>query len=451
MFQKISIKSSLQKAFFTVLLSAFVYYLYHIEFIRSHVEDFAFDIVNELVMFNVEEKIESPNVLLFKIDTKYLQDQKLIDENNETLYGYFFPRDKIAAFIDSIDNFLVHNPASCPKAIFIDFDLSYSSDLDGHSLTSQDVQLIDTLKKERCYTVLLPKLQNKNFIEFSSDAIIKEKINRKKIMFVSTGLTEAGDKISRRYYPYEKYKEKNLQDKYYLNGPITMWSSYKGINPESLKNYFNTGRISLIENRIIFKNKHFFENDDKFEALQSDWKNLTIYSANYPLNNIPVEKVKDAFVFLGSVHAGSNDSFVMDSFDTEISGVEMHANALMTLFYLNGKLNRLTIFETSLLVFIIVFGIDILVQIIGNKIYFVKDYAYPIIIISSIILMFSISVFLVLVYKVWFNWAIMSLLTPFATSLVILNKFFAGFVSIKNSLMYIITSKFLFKIFKKIQ
>lgn len=447
---KVSFSSAFYKAIITTLLTLIVYQFYYIEIIRANIEDFAFDLMNEFVTYFIEDKTDSPNVILMKIDNPYLKSKNLMDENNETTYGYVFPRDQLAELINAIDNFVENNQDNSPSILFIDLDLSYPSDEKINVLSNNDRRLIEVLKEERKYKILIPKQTHKNFIESSSDPKIQQMIKDKKIIFVSTGLTKAADNISRRYYPYEKYKNNYKFEQYYPNVAVMIWALNTKYELKNLTEYFHREKQSLIENRIIFKKLQTYEHNRNYAVEQSYWDKLSMYSANYPLTHMPTDKLKDSIILLGSTHSASDDRFATNAFIPEISGIEMHANALMTLFYFDGKLNRLTLGWTALLVFTIVFIVSLFMQIMGLKYIFVQTNMNHLIVWVSIFLMIMSSLYFLLVFKIWFNWLILSLMTPFSVYLIVLNKIFKGTLHMIQAasiilFSYVVTRLFNFK------
>lgn len=444
----VSYSSAFYKAIITTLLMVLVYQFYYVEIIRANIEDLAFDIVNEFATYFIEDNTDSPNVILFKIDNEYLKSKNLMDENNETTYGYVFPRDQLTDLIKTIDNFSKSNKENSPSVVFIDIDLSYPSIGECYDLFEKDRILIEELKKERSYKILIPKQSHRNFIESSSDPVIQRKIKDKEIIFVSIGLTQAADNISRRYYPYEKYKNNLSNDEYYPNASVMMWALNKKYELNNLTKYFHTEKQSLIENRIIFKKVQMVEKNENFSVSQSYWKKLTMYSAHYPLNNIPTEKFKNSIILLGSTHSASSDRFTTNTLIPEVSGVEMHANSLMTLFYLNGKLNRMSLVWTCILVFTIVFLVNLMIQRIGYKYTVVANHVNRFTIGVSVFFMIICSVYLLLALKLWFNWFILALITPFSIYFITLNKLFKNTINIIQIVLIWLVSNAISNLFK---
>ena len=91
------------KSIIGTLLFALIYLFANIQFIKEIAEDTAFDTLHKFVLVNDSTSTRSPHVLIFGIDDYYLRPKGLIEENNQTNYGYFFPRDRLAQLIEKID------------------------------------------------------------------------------------------------------------------------------------------------------------------------------------------------------------------------------------------------------------------------------------------------------------------------------------------------------------
>ncbi len=403
-----------------MLLSAIVYYFYGIEFVRENIEDAAFDMISPTVLANTKSETNAPKVMLFKVDDGYLHAHKLIDEHNETTYGYLFPRRYITGFIERVDLFTQHAPQSCPKALFIDYDFSYTSQLDGVNLSEDDKALLQRLKQKRCYTIILPKSHNHNIVEQGQDLGIQKAIQEGKVRFASVDIALAGDQIARRYYPYQTYLDASAQKKMYPNVSLMMWLLSQQKEDDFFKG-FHTQKRSLIENRIIYKQQNREISTKTYHEEKSYWLQLKMYSAHYPLHNIVQENFKDALLLLGSTHSANNDVFTVDVLDRKLSGVEVHANALMTLFYLDGHLTQLPIFLTLLLVFSTIFFLDLIISHLGEKRCIFKRFHNILLVIFTSVLMLFFSMILLMYFKVWFNWLIPPLLA-LSTPLVLYIK-----------------------------
>lgn len=146
--KKLNYIETLKKVALSIILTVFVYSFYYIEFIRENIEDFSFDLVNKFTLSTKEEKLNAPNLLLFKIDDNYLKEKKLLDENDETTYGYLFPRSYLGQIISNFDELIIDiDKENYPKGLFIDYDMSYKSDPNNLTFTQDDLAFIEVLKK----------------------------------------------------------------------------------------------------------------------------------------------------------------------------------------------------------------------------------------------------------------------------------------------------------------
>lgn len=284
-------KLSLFKALFASLVFVVIYFFSNIEIIRENMEDYSFDIINN-VFFTVQpQKTNSPKVKIFAVDNKYLKSENLLNENNETNYGYTFPRDKIAQFINKLDTHINELKDNIPKALFIDYDMTYKTTNYDKELSQEDKEFIEVLKKPRKYIIIFPKTNNLSFIQNSDDLVLKRLIQENKITFASVGLSVSSDGINRRYFPYKKFEEID-----YLNAPITLYNLLqdKQLAIDELK------QQNVIENRIIYKDYYEATLNEKYNHQQSYWNNLNKYSANYPLDLIMNEDFKDSIIIFGN-------------------------------------------------------------------------------------------------------------------------------------------------------
>jgi hypothetical protein len=345
------------KASIAAVLTLLIYQFYHIEFLRSSIEDAAFDTVSWFALSKEKTDTNQSNTFVLLLDDKYLLSKNLLDENNETNYGYILPREYLADIILDVDSLVSDiDEENYPYALFLDYDLSYLSDPHNKIASSGDLKLLEVLKLPRPYTVYLPMTSNYNYIYHSEDKMIQNLIDKGKIRFVSVGLTSASDSVSRRYYPYERYKNREGEETKFPHISIELFSKQNTIDKKTIEDFSQEG-IALVENRIIFKDTYLLE-DAEYTSWQSNWEKLSAFSANYPLDMIYEEYLKDAVFMVGAAHSQSNDNFEIDAFSKEITGVEMHANALMTLAYLDGKLKRLPLYWSVLIVFMVVAALD---------------------------------------------------------------------------------------------
>lgn len=415
-----SINSRICKnTFFTLIALIFAQFFYDFEFVRDTVEDFSFDKINERFLSNQQINTNSPNLLLFEFDDYYMKDKKLVDKNNYPSYGYLFPRRYIVEFIDKLDNYLISlSIDKKPKALFIDYNLEYTSVIHNDSLSYDDQLLINSLKKDRDYTIFLVKSSNYNFIENSQDPIIQKKIKEQKIIFASVDKTIAKDGISRRYSPWKKLLNNQGEKVIYPNVNIALWQYVQKseINLEKIEKEFQLK--SIIENRIIFKDyleKKYLQKDgiNFAKSRASYWQKYKTYSAHYPFDNIRNENFYNSIIYLGGTFTSNDDVFDISS--KTISGIEMNTNALMTLFYLNGKLQRVPVYYTIPIVvgcfFIVSFILIKFIYPSLSKIKLIKrnlDNEKKDIIevtITMFILMY-LSNIIMNTEKLWFTWAI---------------------------------------------
>jgi len=347
------------------------------------------------------------------------------------------PREYLADIINDVD-ILVEDidEENYPYALFLDYDLAYLSDPHNKTASEDDLKLLEVLKKDRPYIIYLPMTANYNIVYYSIDIDIQRQIRNQKIRFVSVGLSSASDGVSRRYYAYETYKDINGTDTKFMNVAIELWRDQNTLDKDVVDSFSQKGR-ALVENRIIFKDKHITE-DKNYTTWQSNWKQLSAMSAHYPLDMIYEDDLKHSVFMVGSAHSASDDSFEIDEYSQEITGIEMHANALMTLNYLDGKLKRLSPFLSIIIVFSVLFSIDFLLSLIFDtkgykkliklnkkiKIEWLQNIIFSLIpkkredfsemwlILLSIAVMFFISYKLLLGSEhYWFNWLIPAMMS----------------------------------------
>ena len=403
------LKEPLYKATFGLLFFIIIYTFYNLEWIRSHIEDYAFDWVNNMVIAHQQQDTDSPYVFVFKVDQHYLRQQGLLNNDDRVNYGYVFPRDRIAAFIQQLDQHIASLGVHKPKALFVDYDLSYGSDSYG-KLSESDQLLLNTLKQARDYVIVLPLVLKQNFIKDSSDPQIQALIKADKIRFVSVNFSVDNDGLSRRYRPYTA----DLP-----SATLTLWklAQDQAVDLNQLKTQFQNRNI--IENRVFFKFYHnLTQSNNDYESKQSFWGKLALLSANYPLAKIINEQFDNAIILLGADHDDSQDIFTVYNVlsNQDMSGLELHANALMTLFYLKGSLKKIDFKMGAVLVFGLFFIIHLFSDFIkrryfpnhcykqrwGNVLFFVS--------ITVIMLLFSV---LLLAYQIWFNWLIPVIILEF--------------------------------------
>lgn len=393
-------KFSFIKALFAALLFLIIHSFSNYELIREYAEDFSFDITNKYFMTFNNKIFISPKVKVFVVDEKYLKSENLLNEYNEVTYGYTFPRDKIGEFIEKVDNYVNSINENTPKVLFIDYDMTYTTTNYNTKLSIEDEKLISVLKKQRKYKIIFPKTNNQNFIENLADPEIQKLISNKDIIFSSVGLLVSNDDINRRYSPYKEF-----EDKKYLNITLTIFNMFK----DKTLQIEDLSKDDIVENRIIFRDYNKLDVSNDFSYYKSDWANLNKYSANFPLNMIIDEDFKNSIIFFGGVFS-QDDVFKNESLIgiSDLNGIDVQANALMTKFYLNGKLKKVNIFLGLLLVLPIFFFIDLVIEIIfeifswqSNKIS-----EFVMLLILSGVILLLLSNYILVHYNLWFNWIV---------------------------------------------
>lgn len=401
---------SLYKSVIATIFFTIVYQFSHIELIRSNIEDISFDLLNKLAIEDRQQNTNSPNILLFKFDDFYLKERNLVDNRGNTNYGYLFPRNNIANFIKKLDDFVDNLDINDrPLSLFIDYDFTYTSLPHNKQLSEDDLLLINTLKKERNYKIYLPKTNDLNFIEQSTDQKIQELIKARKINFVSVGLIESSDDIARRYLPYREFYNATEKQSY-LQAMIALWKDSKNNQLDDKEIYNKFTDKSDIENRIIFKNYEEKIDEGDYETYLSNWKKLFVYSANYPFDEIIEDNFYNSIIFLGGTHSSNDDIFNIQGIKgvDSLSGIEIQANTLMTLFYLDGKLEKFDFIKSVVLVFLLFFIVNFIIEILFDILGFQDRRNLEFIVLLVVIsgTMFFISYYILTEYKQWFNWFI---------------------------------------------
>lgn len=407
--KKEGIKSAIIRTLVVAILYVIAYKFYNIEIVREEVEDIAFDIVDKFYIENKVTDTKSPKVLLFAVDDLYMKAHHLYDEDNESDYGYLFPRDKLAEFIEELDELSEEaEPKNRPRALFVDYDMSFTSLPYGKELSKEDRKLLSVLRHNRNYTIILPKTSRYNFVQYSVDPRIQEAIKRGKILFASVPLLEDEEGVVRRYRSFEKFKDLNeSESKEYPNVDILLWQMIRDdkIDPEEVSKHFLEDDI--VGNRILIKAYDEPIVQEGCSIQKSRWSKLERYSANCSLFDLVEEDFAGAVIMLGGAHRHNEDRFkaLNVAGSEELSGIDLHANTLMTLLHLNGPLKRLPLVESlfivSVVFFLLAYGTSILFSMIGldnEEVEFVVLLAF-----NSIVLI-SISIYFLDRYNLWFNW-----------------------------------------------
>lgn len=395
MFKIVSPKKSFILSIVIAIFYSVVYYYHNIELIRNYFEDKAFDIVLNppIVPFfgysSFQQSIKNaPNSIIIELDNEYLQQKKLIDDNNESSYGYLFPRGELASIIEKLD---LKSQELNLKAVFLDYDLTYSELPGGKIFSDDDKKLLQVLSKNRNYKILIPITAKQNIYH----ANLK---NNTSIVPVSVSFAESSDGIIRRFVSNE-YN--------YPTASLYMFALFNNKKIEIKNNELFIGdtvyqKQEIIENRII--SKTILRNNGYY---LSKWNNLDVLSASM-LDNLHYEDTdrKSSYIFLGAAYKHSND--ILNTNVDNIFGIEAHANAFMTQQYLNGPLKYLPLAYSILVVFTLSFIFNYLFDFINNFSPTVKKellFSFTAVVLMSIV-MFGISYWLLLTQQLWFNWSI---------------------------------------------
>ena len=418
-FSRNIIMGALWKSLLATILFVVFYLLYSIEIVRSNVEDVAFDTVNKFSIHKNALATDTPHVLLFAFDDLYMKKHQLFDEDNMTTYGGFFPRNYIADFIANLDAELAHEDFDdiAPKALFIDYDMSFSTMPDGKTLSKEDKQLLEVLAKEHSYVILLAKTQKANFVEFSHDKAIQRAIRERRIVFVSVPLLKSSDNTVRRYRSQQSFGQKHPTE-HYMSSSVTLWqilTQQPSVNPFKEKD--------IIGNRIFLKAYTQSENSDECVAHTSQWKQLKKYSASCPLYEI--EEFDGGVILLGGTHSQNDDRFSVLSVlgDQSYTGIDIHANALMTMLHLGGSLERLSLGWSLMIVFMGFFILDSVLTLLFRVVNYENEkLSFLFLLFFSTLLFLSLSVYFLNVHQLWFNWFVPMILFQILEMIFLIRK-----------------------------
>ena len=425
-FSRNIIMGALWKSLLATTLFMIFYLLYSMEIVRSNVEDVAFDTVNKFSIHNNPVETRSAQVLLFAFDDLYMKEHQLFDEDNRSNYGYLFPRDRIARFIEDLDELVSElSKEQYPKALFIDYDMSFTAMPYGKSLAQEDRKLLEVLKRPRPYSILLPKTEQANFIETSDDKGIQQAIKEHRIRLVSVSLLQSRDDVVRRYQSFQSFGETDPSEPYIGVSPA-LWQLLRGdsIDVDAIRDEFN--EKDIIGNRIFLKAYNDGVKDEENCLVQySQWQQLRKYSAVCSLFEIDYDEFSGSVVMLGGTHSQNNDKFSVLSVlrAQTFSGIDIHANALMTMLHLDASLKRFPLWSSMIVIFISFFLLDSLVALLFFKLHLNNEkLAFIMLLIFSMLLLVSLSVYLLRVHHLWFNWFVPLILFQLLEVLFLLRK-----------------------------
>jgi len=350
--------------------------LFNIEYMRETIEDPAFRYFNAFLS-DKTESFSKPNIFIFEVNNKYLKERNLLDEDNRTNknYGYFLPRKYIIEFIQHVDKLTIK-----PRYVLIDFNLNYPSN-SLNQLSVDDNKLIALLNdKSRKYKIFIPHNRKYNFLE--------NKVTNKNVIFCSTLLSankDEGDEITKRFETYETINDKN-----YTNIILLL----------SENNITNYNQYHVIENRILFKNRI---NNHNF------WNNIHYYSTFNDMYETSPDRYKEGIILFGANYIDSKDIHKVQTsiFDNhDIAGVEVIANAVMSLYYFDNKLKAIDPNEALFLIFMYAFIAKLITLIFIKYIHPLKNYETSIFIGLFFIISSVYSYYIFIIYKLWFNYLI---------------------------------------------
>ncbi len=431
------VKSAFINSLIVTIVFAAIYTFYNIEIIRASVEDKAYDIVNKFAIKNKEAKAKAPNIFILAIDDNFMKANKLYDKDNTSNHGYTLPRDKLAQIIKSVDTLSSEiEPQNQPKALFLDYDIEFTTMPYGKELSKEDTKFLNTLKADRDYTIILPKTSKYNFVQNSKDSKIQELVEQKKIIFASVGLLKSSDNSIRRYPTYQTTKEINGSTTIYPNVNVLLYFMLTKNKIPTREERNNTLKPKdIIANRIILKDYISSQTYNSCTISQSYWENLKKLSANCNLLEIDKKDYNNSIIMVGSTHQHNDNTFdVLNVLSAEaMTGVEINANALLTLLSINGQTKRLTLFYSALIVFGIFFITSVLVSIIlsrFNSKMWVKKFVVSLMV--NAIILIIISLYLLTNYNLWFNWIVPLFLYEFAENIESAKEYIRKKLSKKN-------------------
>jgi len=375
------VKRSLLIATAGVILFIIAHTFYNYDIVRKYVEDSAFDYFSTNFLASKPQKANAPNCFVFGVDEHYLDSKGLLNKEGRTNYGYIFPRGLIAQFIINLDA-KVASLKDKPKALFVDYDLSFSSLPYGKELSDEDKKLLAVLKHPREYPIILPKTMQHNIFEKH----LAKEIAKGSILFRSVGFLSDSDGYARRYQPIKHDSPHVALVLYRLSGRDIDYSAFEA--------------IEVVENKIIIKNN---QNSNNY-ITQSYWEELKFISlANF--DHILNDALSDAIIMFGATHQESMDHF--ESKNGKVSGIALHGHTLMTLFWLEGKLKQLDIVPAIIIVFLAAFLVELMVERLSNR-YNIQSLGTEFLLLVSIlaIVMLSLSYFIFIYFHLWFNWFI---------------------------------------------
>lgn len=415
-------KQSFIESLIAMLLFYAIYLGKSTELVRGFAGDTAFSYLNSLVFSGIEsnDSLDTP-VVVYKVDKTYLKDTGLWDEHNESTYGSQLPRSIIATFIDRLDTLPKEKQ---PLAFFIDYDMeSGSSSFDMKEkrlwISDDDKIFLDTLAKERSYPILLPKTSHRNFVEEyakqadgdATSKMIAQKIDKEKIIFVDVEFL-VSDHTAYRYNPMKQYE---TDDKIYYSVSLVLWQLSKKKDselrlkeidelyaPEEFtdQNKVKKQGAALFLSNILYKQGTIINADDGEEIF--NWTNLRALSAYHLMRVKDPGLTPETIVILG--HDDKKQDLHNTTLGKKVSGALVHAQAIETVLFLDGKLEYLSLFISFIIIFITFFTVTLLVRYYMQNMNELIKFFTELILLVTILL--AISSYVLVEYKQWFNWFI---------------------------------------------
>ena len=110
---------------------------------------------------------------------------------------------------------------------------------------------------------------------------------------------------------------------------------------------------------------------------------------------------------LGGTHTQNDDNFdVLNVLNAEsFTGMDMHANTLMTMLHLDGSMQRLPLWSSLLVIFFSFLLLALLVSTIFSllKIYN-SEIEFIVLLVLNTIVLIVLSIYLLTEHHLWFNW-----------------------------------------------
>ncbi len=403
-------KNILFKSILACVAYLFIYHFANIDFIKENSEDFAFDTTLEVTRnielvtgMNLFATKDPKPLLLLIVDDEYLKSAGIPDDG-----GYLFPRAELAKILKSIQkrNSSLQKPI---KSVFIDYDLTHTSEPYGKVLNGQDRELIKTISMIDEFNIGIIQGQSVNFIA--------QNLQKENLISVSAHMHISDDYNTRRWKPYLSF-ESDEKKSYYPAFSFVAWLlADEKCTPKSIREAtpkddsflvcgYELDEFDTVSSRIINKPTH---QDPITGGKALNWDNTHLFSATFALEDIAPELLEGATIFIGADYKKSSDIFHTPNFYaslSDIAGLYVHTNVFKTLEWSGGSLKKMNIYY-SLVLTLVMFVIFSYFEdrfLANDRInYLVSFVGFALI---MLVIMFVLSLFLLLYFKVWYNWVI---------------------------------------------